>query len=158
MPGAAQIIQELFDGATPGVEITVEQTKANFFRATFALGNAQFFVNCKRPSPLIEYLDAEIDWDALKQAWEVVFGQTGEDTFALKQNGLQHQVLPTVFSIIGDFAERYTPEMIVFSAKEASRRGLYRHVVRREFPKIGYEQIACVKGDTTEIYALERVV
>lgn len=74
-------------------------------------------------------------------SWQVsfdVFNRT-DDKFGLTGKGESLAVFSTVISMMKEWIKKEKPNMIDFSAKEASRKKLYLSFTERIAPKLGYK-------------------
>lgn len=69
--------------------------------------------------------------------WEIAFGDAAGRQ-GITKSGDSFKIFATVLDIVKDFVKTNKPEWIRFSAKEMSRDRLYRSLVKRYAPKIGY--------------------
>jgi phosphoglycolate phosphatase-like HAD superfamily hydrolase len=62
-------------------------------------------------------------------SWELVFARNGQ--YNITGGGKALEIFATVGDIVKDFVKKKDPEHLYFSAKEASRKKLYRIIMRK---------------------------
>ncbi len=125
---AVDFITELFE---PNHHATIEwgnKTPSGTVKATAMIGKD------REVEVWFEYIGKEVV--------EVSF--TVDGTFELSNGGDQYKVFSTVIDIIKDFDYAYGPKYLTFSAKENSRRSLYKKMAARLASSTGY-QVGTVK-------------
>lgn len=75
-------------------------------------------------------------WQLPESAVEIDF--MVDESYNLTNKGDQFTVFATVVNAIKEYDERYAPNYLIFSAKEANRKSLYTQMVKRLAPTVGY--------------------
>jgi len=105
------------------------------------------------------------------QTWEVDFIRGGAAT--LTGQGQAERVFATALDAIRRFVGEYNPEVLMFTAakeemrmsdlskRKGSRISLYKAIIRRYAPRMGYEMISTdkqyVKGGEEHVFILKKV-
>ena len=97
----------------------------------------------------VDYVVEFISFDVLGEKYEIAFYSKGRDpsqTYAgdinlinVTKSGDQFRVFATVVKVIEDFLSKKKPKIILFNAKEESRRRLYMAFIKKYASKFGYK-------------------
>jgi len=113
---------------------------------------------------IVADLPIRISFVEFKGIWEVVFGvdmghlpqkfkskvKTFGDAFGIIGTGNQGKVFSTVLDLLKKFAKNIKPQKIAFTADEPSRMKLYKRMVTKFAPSLGYKPVAT--GDYFELH------
>ena len=86
----------------------------------------------------VDYVVEFISFDVLGEKYEIAFYSKGRDINVTK-SGDQFRVFATVVKVIEDFLSKKKPKIILFNAKEESRRRLYMAFIKKYASKFGYK-------------------
>jgi len=96
-----------------------------------------FWSDIKNPRPETAF-SVEIELDDEIDMWVIRFGD-GAGRMGITKGGNEFKIFATVMDIVKSFVKLAKPGGIYFAAKEGSRAKLYKKIISKFAPNIGYK-------------------
>lgn len=143
-------IRDLIEAFNTPVQGQITSARPNMFKTRAKIGNRDILVNA-----------AATQNDQGEEVWEVNFVERSPEkgtTFGKSGSGNEMAVFSFVIDSLKEFAARYSPQLVEFSAsrKDRTRSQLYQRMISRGVIP-GYRLIKIIQGPTDDIFTLQNV-